>query len=120
MKTGKYLAGGLIKGLAGKGIKSFMKSGIYKDMKKDLSNRMNKMYGKSGDKGLKKLDTKYGKANIIQDALTFTAKNKKGKLTRRMQASMLVGARNLEKYKKKLGKIGNEYMKKRMSKKKDN
>ena len=126
MKSGKYLAGGLIRGLAGKGIKSFMKSDIYKQNVNNLKKQMDKLYAKSTapDKkfkaGLKKLDIKMNKADIIQDALKFTAKNYKSRLSRTMQASMLVGARNLDKYKKKLGTIGKEYLKKRFSKQKVN
>ena len=126
MKSGKYLAGGLIRGLAGKGIKSFMKSSIYKERVKDIKKQMDKLYAKSKapDKkfkaGLKKLDIKINKADLIQDALKFTAKNDKTRLSRTMRASMLVGARNLDKYKKKLGTIGKEYLKKRFSKQKAN
>ena len=86
MKSSKYLAGGLIKGLAGKGIKSFIKSDIYKQKVKSLKTKMDKLYAQSTapDKkfkaGLKKLDIKMNKADIIQDALKFTAKNYKTRL----------------------------------------
>ena len=44
MKSGKYLAGGLIRGTGGKAVKAFMKSDIYKKLKGDMMSKINKMY----------------------------------------------------------------------------
>ncbi len=65
MKSGKYLAGGLIKGTGGKAVKAFMKSDIYKNLKSNMMSKINKMYSsgpantpanKTFLKGLKKHD----------------------------------------------------------------
>ncbi len=48
MKSGKYLAGGLIKGTGGKAIKAFMRSDIYKTLKGKMTSKINKMYSTPG------------------------------------------------------------------------
>jgi|TARA_X000000950_G_C13559925_1_gene515144 hypothetical protein len=119
MKSGKYLAGGLIKGTGGKAIKAFMKSDLYKNLKSDMIKKVNKMYSTTTGsdprapflKGLKKLDVKGQKADIINKALSFTGESVK-KVPRSIQASLKRGARNIRKYRKKLDREGDAYLKK--------
>jgi hypothetical protein len=119
MKSGKYLAGGLIKGTGGKAIKAFLKSDLYKDLKSDMIKRVNKMYGSTTAsdprpgflKGLKKLDIKGQKADIIKKALSFSGEAVK-KTPRSIQASLKRGARNIGKYRKKLDREGQAFLKK--------
>lgn len=96
MKSRKYLAGGLIKGAGGKAIKAFMKSDLYKNLKSDMIKRVDKLYSKSPVgtvqrpsflKGLKKLDVKGQKAEIIKKALSFSGKSVKN-APRSIQASL--------------------------------
>ena len=103
MKSGKYLAGGLIKGTGGKAVKAFMKSDIYKKVKGDMMNKINKMYNTPGVEtnkkfltGLKKLDIKNQKADIIGKALSHVNDGTR-KIPRRIQASLKRGARNIGK-----------------------
>jgi hypothetical protein len=131
MKSSKYLAGGLIKGTGGKAIKAFLKSDLYKDLKSDMIKKVNKLYNKNPAdsaqkstflKGLKKLDVKGQKADIIKKALSFTGDSVK-KTPRSIQASLKRGARNISKYRDKINLQGKEYLLKgeRMLKgKKDN
>jgi hypothetical protein len=133
MKSRKYLAGGLIKGLGGKAVKSFMKSDLYKGLKSDMMKKVDKLYStskvteKPGRKkflaNLKKLDVKNQKANIIRSALSITEGPVKN-LSRRMQVGLKIGARNTRKYQNKLQKISTAYMDKGVrkfhKKKKDN
>ena len=131
MKSRKYLSGGLIRGTGGKAIKAFLKSDLYKDLKSDMIKRVDKLYNKSpaGNvvrsnflKGLKKLDIKGQKADIIKKALSFSGEAVK-KTPRSIQASLKRGARNISKYRDKLNLQGKEYLSKgeRMLKgKKDN
>ncbi len=119
MKSRKYLAGGLIKGLGGKAIKSFVKSDLYKGLKSKMIKDVNKLYSTSkvNDKpgrkkflkNLKTLDIKNQKANIIKKALSITEGPVKD-LPRRMQVGLKMGARNTRKYQKKLQEIGAAYM----------
>lgn len=117
MKSRKYLAGGLIKGTGGKAIKAFLKSDLYKDIKSDMIKKVNKIYGSTtaGDprpgflKGLKRLDIKGQKADIIKKALSFSGEAVK-KTPRSIQASLKRGARNIAKYRKKLDQQGNAYL----------
>lgn len=131
MKSGKYLAGGLIKGIGGKAIKSFMKSDLYKGLKGEAMERINKLYNKTPAKsvqrskylqGLKKLDVKGVKADLIQKALSIKGGPVKD-LPRKLQVGLQLGARNVRKYRKRINLLGNTYLKKgeRMLKnKKDN
>ena len=131
MKSRKYLAGGLIKGTGGKAIKAFLKSDLYKDLKSDMIKRVDKLYSKNpipgGQrttflKGLKKLDVKGQKADIIKKALSFTGESVK-RTPRSIQASLKRGARNISKYRDKINEQGKQYLLKgeRMLKgKKDN
>ena len=126
MKSGKYLAGGLIKGTGGKAVKAFMKSDIYKKVKGDMMNKINKMYNTPGIEtnkkfltGLKKLDIKNQKADIIGKALSHVNDGTR-KLPRKIQASLKRGARNIGKYKKKISETATVYMKRRLSKQRDN
>ena len=139
MKAGKYLAGGLIKGLAGKGIKSFMKSDLYKGLKNKMIKKTNKVYSKTRpdtpagftldligvkpkkmkeiNKNLKKLEIKYGKADIIRKQLSlkqgFSNKNYPGLNTnRRGVIGILRGSSNMRKYQKKLVQQDKDYMNK--------
>ena len=119
MKSGKYLAGGLIKGLGGKAIKSFVKSDLYKDLRSKMIKNVNKMYGTSkvNDKPsrkiflkhLKTLDIKNQKANIIQKALSIKDGPVKD-LPRNIKVSLKMGARNTRKYQRKLGQLATAYM----------
>jgi len=118
MKSGKYLAGGLIRGTGGKAIKAFMKSDLYKNLKSDMIKKVDKLYSKSPVgtvqrssflKGLKKLDVKGQKADIIKKALSFTGDAVK-RTPRNIQASLKRGARNISKYRKKLDQEGNAYL----------
>ena len=128
MKSGKYLAGGLIKGTGGKAIKAFMKSDVYKSLKGDMMKKINKMYSsgpgntpenKTFLKGLKKLDLKNQKSVLIEKALSHVGDGTK-KLPRNIQASLKKGARNIGKYQKKIGETASAYMKKKFSKQRDN
>ena len=128
MKSGKYFAGGLTKGIGGKAIKSFMKSDLYKSSKKSMMDKINKMYSlglrntpgnKTFLKGLKKLDVKNQKAVMIEKALSHAGDGTK-KLPRHIQASLKRGARNIGKYQKKIGQTASAYMKKKFSKQRDN
>jgi len=126
MKSGKYLAGGLIKGTGGKAVKAFMKSDIYKKVKGDMMNKINKMYNTPGVEtnkkfltGLKKLDIKNQKADIIGKALSHVNDGTR-KIPRRIQASLKRGARNIGKYQKKISETATVYMKRRLSKQRDN
>ena len=131
MKSEKYLAGGLIKGIGGRAVKSFMKSDLYKGLKSDAMKRINKLYSKTPAKsvtkdnylkGLKKLDIKGAKADIIQKALAIKGGPVKD-LPRKLQVGLQLGARNVRKYRKRINLLGNTYLKKgeRMLKnKKDN
>tara|TARA_R100000654_G_scaffold74541_1_gene109185 strand:- start:642 stop:1037 length:396 start_codon:yes stop_codon:yes gene_type:complete len=131
MKSRKYLAGGLIKGTGGKAIKAFLKSDLYKDLKSDMIKRVDKLYNKSPTgsvvrstflKGLKKLDVKGQKADIIKKALSITG-GPVSSAPRSIRASLKRGARNISKYRDKLNLQGKEYLLKgeRMLKgKKDN
>ena len=119
MKSSKYLAGGLIKGIGGTAIKSFVKSDLYKGLKNKMIKDVNKLYNTSKVnekpsrkiflKNLKKLDIKNQKANIIRKALSIT-KGPVKNLDRRMQVALKLGARNTRKYQKKLQEIGAAYM----------
>ena len=134
MKSGKYLAGGLIGGIGGKAIKSFMKSDLYKGLKGDAIKSINKLYSKRlGDtlsnkkfyKGLKKLDIKNQKANIIRQALSmkqgFSNKNFPGLDTNRKGViGILRGSSNMRKYQKKVKDTASAYLKKKFSKQRDN
>ncbi len=133
MKSRKYLAGGLIKGLGGKAVKSFVKSDLYKGLKSDLMKKIDKLYStskvteKPGRKkflvNLKKLDVKNQKANIIRKALSIKEGPVKD-LPRRLQVGLKMGERNVRKYQNKLQKISTAYMDKGVrkfhKKKKDN
>ena len=128
MKSGKYLAGGLIKGTGGKAIKAFMKSDVYKNLKSHMMKKINKMYSsgpantpanKTFLKGLKKLDIKNQKADIIGKALSHVGSQTK-KLPRNILASTKRGARNIGKYQKRIGETAGAYMKKKFSKQRDN
>ena len=128
MKSGKYLAGGLIKGTGGKAVKAFMKSDIYKNLKSNMMSKINKMYSsgpantpanKTFLKGLKKLDIKNQKADIIGKALSHVGSQTK-KLPRNILASTKRGARNIGKYQKKISDTATVYMKRRLSKQRDN
>ena len=134
MKSGKYFAGGLTKGIGGKAIKSFMKSDLYKSSKKSMMDKINKMYSlglrntpgnKTFLKGLKKLDVKNQKANIIRKTLSmkqgFSNKNFPGLNTnRRGVIGILRGSSNMRKYQKKISETASAYMKKKFSKQRDN
>ena len=128
MKSGKYLAGGLIKGTGGKAVKAFMKSDIYKKLKGDMMSKINKMYSsgpgntpsnKTFLKGLKKLDVKNQKAQMIGKALSHVGEGTR-KLPRNIQASLKRGARNIKKYQTKIEDTAGAYLKKRFSKARDN
>lgn len=126
MKSGKYLAGGLIKGTGGKAIKAFMKSDIYKTLKGKMTSKINKMYstpGRETDKkflsGLKKLDVKNQKAEMIGKALKYVGPGTKN-LPRNIQASLKRGARNIGKYQQKISETAAVYMKRRLTKRKNN
>ena len=126
MKSGKYLAGGLIKGTGGKAVKAFMKSDIYKSLKGDMLKKINKMYNTPGLEtnkkfltGLKKLDVKNQKAVIIERALSHVGDGTR-KLPRNIQASLKRGARNIGKYQKKIGATATAFMKRKLSKQRDN
>ena len=125
MKSGKYFLGGLIKGSGGKALKAFMKSDIYKDLKGEMVKKVNKLYsrstpivGKSTVKqrakylqGLKRLDLKQQKANIIDkamDAGRIVGANKK--IPRQMQAALLRAKRNINKYQKRIEREGKDYL----------
>ena len=134
MKSGKYLSGGLIKGIGGKAIKSFMKSDLYKGLKSDAMKSINKIYSKRlgntlGNKtfykGLKKLDIKNQKANIIRKTLSmkqgFSNKNFPGLNTNRSGViGILRGSSNMRKYQKKVKDTASAYLKKKFSKQRDN
>jgi hypothetical protein len=118
MKSRKYLSGGLIKGTGGKAIKAFLKSDLYKNLKSDMVKKVDKLYNKHpavGEqritflKGLKKLDVKGQKADIIKKALSFTGKSVK-RTPRSIQASLKRGARNISKYRDKLNEQGKQYL----------
>ena len=47
MKSSKYLAGGLIRGIGGKAVKSFVKSDLYKDLKSKMIKDVNRLYNTS-------------------------------------------------------------------------
>jgi len=128
MKSGKYLAGGLIKGTGGKAIKAFMKSDLYKSLKGNMMKNINKMYSsgpgntpgnKTFLKGLKKLDVKNQKAVMIGKALSHVGDGTK-KLPRKIQASLKRGARNIGKYQSKVQDTASAYLKKKFSKQRDN
>ena len=128
MKSGKYFAGGLIKGTGGTAIKAFLKSDVYKVLKKPMMDKINKMYSSGPGntvknrtflKGLKKLDVKNQKAELIGMALSRVDDGTK-KLPRHFQASLKRGARNIGKYQKIIGLTAAAYMKKKFSKQKDN
>ncbi len=128
MKSGKYLAGGLIRGTGGKAIKAFMKSDIYKSLKKPMMDKINKLYSsgpgnnpgnKTFLKGLKKLDVKNQKAVMIGKALSHVGDGTK-KLPRKIQASLKRGARNIGKYQSKVQDTASVYLKKKFSKQRDN
>tara|TARA_R100001163_G_C5053372_1_gene189957 strand:+ start:1193 stop:1591 length:399 start_codon:yes stop_codon:yes gene_type:complete len=121
MKSGKYLAGGLIRGTGGQAIKAFMKSDLYKNLKGDMMKKINKLYSSSpvskGEvrsgflKGLKKLDVKGQKANIIDKALSYTGPAVQ-KVPRSIRAGLKRGARNIKKYRKSIDRQADAYMKK--------
>jgi len=128
MKSGKYFLGGLIKGTGGKAIKSFLKSDVYKSLKKPMMDRINKMYktgvgntpkNKTFLEGLKKLDVKNQKAELIGKALSHVGDGTK-KLPRSVQASLKRGARNIGKYQSKVQDTASAYLKKKFSKQRDN
>lgn len=126
MKSGKYLAGGLIKGTGGKAIKAFMKSNVYKSLKGDMMKKINKLYDQPGLEsnkkflsGLKKLDVKNQKSVLVERALSHVGTGTK-KLPRNIQASLKRGARNIGKYQKKIGATASAFMKRRLSKQRDN
>lgn len=128
MKSGKYFAGGLIKGTGGTAIKAFLKSDVYKSLKKPMMDKINKMYSSgpantSGNKtflkGLKKLDVKNQKAEMIGKALSHVGDGTK-KLPRKIQASLKRGARNIGKYQSKVQNTAAAYLKKKFSKQRDN
>jgi|TARA_R110002020_G_scaffold447567_1_gene659953 hypothetical protein len=127
MKSSKYFAGGLIKGSGGKALKSFMKSDLYKNLKSEMVKRVDKLYSKSVPivgkstvsqrsnylKGLKKLDLKSQKAQIIEKAMGIAkdTKSKIGKdIPRPIKAALLKGARNIGKYHKKIEQQGRAYL----------
>jgi hypothetical protein len=128
MKSHKYFAGGLIKGLGGQAIKQFMKSPIYKNT---ISRKMSELATKYSTKGAttpsqkkfikqtKNLMEKDAKAGALMDsmksrvkALTLSTKalrkNPKAieiqggdiKDLRNISASGLKAMRNLKKYRK--------------------
>ena len=115
MKSSKYLAGGLIRGIGGKAIKSFVGSDLYKGLKSKMIKDVNKLDSSSKVnekpsrriflKNLKKLDIKNQKANIIRKALSITEGPVKN-LDRKMKVALKLGARNTRKYQKKLQEIG--------------
>jgi len=128
MKSGKYLAGGLIKGTGGKAVKAFMKSDIYKNLKSNMMSKIDKMYSsgpgntpanKTFLKGLKKLDIKNQKADMIGKALSHVGDGTR-KLPRNIQASLKRGARNIGKYQSKVQDTASAYLKKKFSKQRDN
>ncbi len=103
-----------------------MKSDIYKKVKGDMMNKINKMYNTPGVEtnkkfltGLKKLDIKNQKADIIGKALSHVNDGTR-KIPRRIQASLKRGARNIGKYQKKISETATVYMKRRLSKQRDN
>jgi len=125
MKSGKYLVGGLIRGPGGAALKSFMKSDLYKGLKKSMIKRVDKLYskrtpivGKSTAKqrdnylrGLKKLDLKNQKALIIERAMKAGQEvGKQTNIPRKMQAALLRGARGIRQYKKKIEQKGKDYL----------
>ena len=128
MKSHKYFAGGLIKGLGGQAIKQFMKSPMYKNT---ISRKMSELATKYSTKGAttpsqkkfikqtKSLLEKEAKAGALMDsmksrvkALTLSTKalrkNPKAigieggdiKDLRNMRAAGLKAMRNLKKYRK--------------------
>jgi hypothetical protein len=119
MKSGKYFAGGLIKGTGGKAIKAFMKSDLYKQLKSNMMKKVNKMYSstpasdpRSGFlKSLKKLDVKAQKAEIIKKALSITG-GPVASAPRGIRASLKRGARNIGKYRKSIDRKGEAFLKK--------
>jgi len=119
MKSGKYFAGGLIKGTGGKAIKAFMKSDLYKQLKSNMMKKVNKMYSstKANDpragflKSLKKLDVKGQKADIIKRALSITG-GPVASAPRGIRASLKRGARNIGKYRKSIDRKGEAFLKK--------
>ena len=126
MKSGKYLAGGLIRGTGGKAVKAFMKSDIYKKVKGDMMRKINKMYNTPGIEsnkkfltGLKKLDVKNQKAEMIGKALSHVGDGTR-KLPRNIQASLKRGARNIGKYQKKVSETATAFMERKLSKQRDN
>ena len=122
MKSRKYFAGGLIKGTGGKALKSFMKSDLYKNLKSEMVKRVDKLYSKSVPlvgkstvsqrsdylKGLKKLDLKSQKAQIIEKAMGIAKDTKE--VSRPIKAALLKGARNIGKYHKKIEQQGRAYL----------
>ena len=128
MKSYKYFAGGLIKGIGGQAIKNFMKSPMYKNT---ISRKMSELATKYSTKGAttssqkkfikqtKNLMEKEAKAGALMDSMKSTVKaltlstkalkkNPKAieiqggsvKDLRKMAAAGLKGMRNLKKYRK--------------------
>ena len=121
MKSGKYLAGGLIRGSGGAAIKAFMKSDLYKNVTGKMIKKINKLYSSSpvskGEprsgflKGLKKLDVKGQKADAIYQAMSYSGPATKN-LPRGLKAGLKRGARNIKKYRKSIDRQAAAYMKK--------
>ena len=121
MKSGKYLAGGLIRGSGGAAIKAFMKSDLYKNVTGKMIKKINKLYSSSpvskGEprsgflKGLKKLDVKGQKADAIYQAMSYSGPAAQ-KLPRGLRAGLKRGARNIKKYRKSIDRQADAYMKK--------
>jgi|7_EtaG_2_1085326.scaffolds.fasta_scaffold43318_2 hypothetical protein len=125
MKSGKYLSGGLIRGPGGRALKSFIKSDLYKGLKSALIKRVDKLYSKGVStagkitskqrsdylKGLKRLDIKNQKAEIIGRAMRVAKNTKVGvDIPRPIKAALLRGARGIGKYQKKVGEQGKAYL----------
>jgi|TARA_R100001509_G_scaffold159796_1_gene126677 hypothetical protein len=119
MKARKYLLGGLLRGSGGKATKAFMKSDLYKDLKSAMIKKVNKMYSSTPAsdpragflKGLKKLDIKGQKADIIKKALSITSGPVES-APRGIKAALKRGARNIGKYRKSINQKGEAYLKK--------
>jgi len=127
MKSGKYLAGGLIRGAGGRAIKSFLKSDLYKGLKSSMLKRVEKLYSKETAKvgkitpsqradylkGLKKLDIKNQKAELIKKAMSAGLSTKtqiSKELPRPIKAALIRGSRNIRTYQKKVGEAGKAYL----------
>tara|TARA_Y100001972_G_C7621313_1_gene311591 strand:- start:652 stop:1098 length:447 start_codon:yes stop_codon:yes gene_type:complete len=148
MKSYKYFAGGLIKGIGGQAIKNFMKSPMYKNT---ISRKMSELATKYSTKGAttssqkkfikqtKNLMEKEAKAGALMDSMKSTVKaltlstkalkkNPKAieiqggdvKDLRKMAAAGLKGMRNLKKYRKNVRQKIVEMVTKKVTKPKVN